>query len=312
MKNRLILAAAAAMHLTACSPEIYNVYLDVRQPSSSGLNLAGKSIAVVYMDGPTKADSLLSAGSAAVFAEALEKDYFGGEEVIGMFAYPVADTVSLDAMRNLVMDTGEDVVFLLRTVIDTPKEGKTNNPFAKATHPDSAYIYTSKVPVNVNLYVYDSMGKDQVNSFNGSTTVNVGVFNNGIVPQENLEDMARERVPGISSRSMGERISKRFLSNWETQSFGFYWFDDLYSYDWLNALSLVGEGKFTDAIKKWEPFVKGKNKYKAAHACYNVALAFYMLGDMQLAGKWLDEADKLENVSQTGYLRRKIINSLQK
>ncbi|MBP5333873.1 MAG: tetratricopeptide repeat protein [Bacteroidales bacterium] len=312
MKKRLILAAAAAMLLTACSPEIYRVFLEVRQPSPSGLKLSGKSMAVVYMDGPEKTDSLLSAGAATVFAEALEKDYFGGESVIGMYACPVADTMSLDAMHKLVMDTGEDVVFVLRSVIEKPKEGK-NNPFQKATHPDSAYVYASKVPVSVKMFVYDSMGKeDKVNSYKGTTLINAAVFNSGIIPQDNLDDQVKQRVPGVAARSMGERMSKHFLSKWTPETFSFYWFDDINSYKWQRAIDYIGEGKFTESIKVWEDFVKGKNRYKAAHACYNMAMAFYLLGDMQLAAKWLDEADKLENVSLTGSLRRRIINSLEK
>ena len=311
MKKRLILAAAAALLLTACSPEIYRVYLEVRQPSPSGMKLAGKSMAVVYMDGPAQVDSLLSAGTAAVFAEALEKDYFGGEQVIGMYAYPVADTVKLEDMHKLVMDTGEDVVFVLKSVIGTPKDGK-NNPFQKATHPDSAYVYAPKVPVSIKLYVYDSMGTDQVKSYKGNTLINAAIFNSGIVPEENLNDQIKARVPDVASRSMGERMSKHFMSEWLPESFAFYWFDDFQSSKWTSAIDKIAEGKFADAIKIWEPIVKGKNQYKAAHACYNMAMAFYLLGDMHLATKWLDEADKLENVSQTGSLRRRIINSLEK
>lgn len=311
MKKKIILAAAAAMLLTACSPEIYRVYLDVRQPSSSGFKLAGKSMAVVYMDGPQKADSLLSAGVAARFAEALEKDYYGGESVIGMYACPAADTMSLDAMHRLVMDTGEDVVFVVKSVIDKPVTGK-NNPFPKATHPDSAYVYASKVPVFLKLFVYDSMDKDEVKSFKGSTSVNAAVFNSGIIPQENLDQMVSLKVPGVASNKMGELMSKYFLSTWKTETFAFYWFDDLDSYKWFQAVGCVEEGKFTDAIKIWEPMVKSRNKYKAAHACYNMAMAFYLLGDMQLASRWLDQADSLENVSQVPSLRKRIARSLEK
>lgn len=311
MKNRIILAAAAALMLTACSPEIYRVSLDVRQPSPSGLELVGKSMAVVYMEGPSKVDSLLSAGSAAVFAEALEKDYFGGEPVIGMFAYPVADSLSLEDMHKLVMDTGDDVVFVLKSVVDTPMGGK-NNPYGKATHPDSAYVYASKVPVSVKMYVYDSMGKDEINSYKGSTQINAAVFNSGIVPQENLDDQLKARVPGVASRNLGERMSKHFLSDWTPESFYFYWFDDLQLESWIDSIEKVLQGKFTDAVKGWEPLVKSKNQYKAAHACYNMAMTFYLLGDMQLAAKWLDEAEKMEEVSLVPELRKRIAKSLQK
>ena len=311
MKIRLILAAAAALLLTAWSPEIYRVFLEVRQPSPSGIKLVGKSMGVVYMDGPSKVDSLLSAGSATIFAEALEKDYFGGESVIGLYTFPVADSVSLEDMHKLVMDTGDDVVFLLRSDIGTPKDGK-NNPFPKATHPDSAYVYAPKVPVAVKMYVYDSMGNDEVKSYKGSTLINAAVFNSGIVPQANLDDQIKDRVPDVAARSMGERMAKHFLSDWSPESFPFYWFDDFNSYKWTGALDKIAQGKFTEAIRIWEPFVKGRNKYQAAHACYNMAMAFYLLGDMQLATKWLDEAEKLENVTKVPELRKRIAKSLEK
>ena len=311
MKTKLILAAAAAMLLTACSPEIYRVFLEVRQPSSSGLSLAGKSIAMVYMDGPTKADSTLSATTAAVLAEALEKDYFNSEEVIGTYSYPVADSVSVEVMRSLVMDTGEDVVFLIRSCMGEPENGK-NGPNGRATHPDSSYVYTCQVPVNMKLFVYDSLDKDEVKSYKGDTSVKVAVFNNGIIPDENLGDLARSRVPGAAGAPFGSKISSRFLSSWKTESFAFYWFDDFNSEKWFSAIDKIEKAQFTDAIKIWEPFLKSGNQLKAAHACYNIALTFYLLGDMNLASKWLDEADKLENVSQLPYLRKRIASSLEK
>lgn len=311
MKVKMLVAASAAIIMAACSPETYSIYLDVRQPSSSGLDLSRKSMAIVYMEGPTKADSLLGAKAAASFAGALEKDYFNGEEAIGMYAFPIADTVTVETMRSLVMDTGEDVVFLLSSGIGEPEE-ISNIVYNKATHPDSAYVCKAKVPMKVNLYVYDSMGKDTVKVFKGSAIANAAVFNSGIVPEDNMKDLLRSRVPGIGGDSVGERIARHFVAGWATESFTFYWFDDLNAEEWFRPIMLAQDGKFADAVKGFEPFVKSKNSFKAAHACYNEALCFYLLGDMDLALKWLDEADKLENVSKTGTLRRRIMNKLQK
>lgn len=311
MKAKMIIAAAAAMLLAACSPETYSIYLDVRQPSASGIDLGRKSMAIVYMDGPQKVDSLLSATSAAAFAGALEKDYFDGEEAIGMYAYPVTDTVTVETMRSLIMDTGEDVVFLLKSAVDQPVKF-SNIPYQKATHPDSAYVCKADVPVRVNLYVYDSMGQDTVRVFSGKTSAPAAVFNSGIAPQEVLEDQLKARVPGIAGEAVGNRISTRFTAGWATESFGFYWFDDFDAEQWFAAIMKAQEGKFTDAINGFARFATGKNKFKAAHACYDIALCFFLLGDMDLSMKWLDEADKLENVSKTGSLRRRIINKLQK
>lgn len=310
MKAKMIIAAAAATLLAACSPETYSIYFDVRQPSASGIDLGRKSMAIVYMDGPSKVDSLLGAVSAASLAEALEKDYFDGQEAIGMYAYPTSDTVTVETMRSLIMDTGEDVVFLLKSAVDRPAT-ISNNPYQKATHPDSAYVCMADVPVRVNLYVYDSMGRDTVRVFSGKTTAPAAVFNSGIAPQEVLEDQLRSRVPGISGEAIGSKISTRFTAGWSTESFTFYWFDDMYAEQWFSAIMKAQEGKFADAVTGFEPFLK-KGNFKAAHACYNIAMCFYLLGDLDLSMKWLDEADKLENVSRTGALRRRIINHLQK
>ena len=310
MKAKMIVAAAAAMLLAACSPETYSIYLDVRQPSASGMDLSRKSMAIVYMDGPAKVDSLLGAYSAASFAEAMEKDYFNGEESIGIYAYPAADTVTIDNMRSLVMDTGEDVVFLLKSRVGEPAE-VSNVENIKANHADSVYICKAKVPVNVSLYVYDSMGKDTVKSYTGNAAAKAAVYNSGIVPEENLRDLLKARVPVVAGGSIGERISTRFIGGWATESFSFYWFDDMYAEEWFSAIMKAQEGKFADAVKGFEPFLK-KGNFKAAHACYDIALCFYLMGDLELSMKWLDEADKLENVSKTGALRRRIINHLQK
>ena len=310
MKAKMIAAAAAAMLLAACSPQTYSIYLDVRQPSASGMDLSRKSMAIVYMDGPTKPDSLLGASSAASFAEAMEKDYFNGEEAIGMYAYPSADTVTVETMRRLIMDTGEDVVFLLRSRMEEPTE-VVNKPNQKATHPDSAYVCRAKVPLKVNLYVYDSMGKDTVKTFNGSTAANVAVYNSGITPEENMVDLLKARVPVIAGEAVGSRISNRFIGGWATETFTFYWFEDLYESEWIEPIMEAQEGKFAEAVRDFAPFLKRGN-YKAAHACYNIAMCFYLMGDLDLASRWLDEADKLENVSRTGALRRRIINKLQK
>lgn len=311
MKAKMIIAAAASMLLAACSPETYSIYLDVRQPSASGMDLSRKSMAIVYMDGPSKVDSLLGAMSAASFAEAMEKDYFNGEEAIGTYVYPSADTVTVETMRSLIMDTGEDVVFLMKSFVGEPVD-VSNIPYSKATHPDSAYVCKARVPMKVNLYVYDSMGLDTVKTYHGSTFANAAVFNSGIIPQDNLNDLLKGRVPGIAGESVGERISNRFIGGWATETFSFYWFDDSNAENWLSAIMKAQEGKFAEAIQGFEPFAKSKNKFKAAHACYDIAMCFYLLGDLDLSMKWLDEADKLENVSRTGSLRRRIINKLQK
>ena len=62
MKRASVLVAALVV--AACSPEIYPLHLEVRQPSASGMDLNRKSMSIVYMDGSNNLDSLLDRSTA--------------------------------------------------------------------------------------------------------------------------------------------------------------------------------------------------------------------------------------------------------
>jgi len=111
---------------------------------------------------------------------------------------------------------------------------------------------------------------------------------------------------------VGERVSTRFLSNWITESFGFYYYDPSASDIWVDALVKVLDGELTSAVDKWGLLVKSGSAQKRACACYNIAQAFYLMEDYELASRWLDEAEKLENVSLAPGLRKRLASHLEK
>jgi len=308
MKHPLVLAAL--LLAAACSPQIYTLHLDVRQPSPSGLDLAGKSIAVVYMDSAFPADSLLDHTLASSLGGELGRDYFGNPDAVSLFHIPQADSVSLTLMRSLVMDTGEDVVFLLDSHLDEPvTESNRENPGAHGV--DSAFVCSFQIPLNTALYLYDSMGEDQLRRFGGSSVLRTAVFNNGIVPEENLKDLALTQAAGESD-PMGLRIASRFVSNWKTEGFSFYYFEDYNSDRWEEGLEKLAGGQFAAAVDTWASFLKGNSAIQKACAAYNIGMAFYMMGDMEMATRWLDSAEKWENVTLASGLRKRIAKRLEK
>ena len=263
-----------AILAVSCSPQVYSLVLDVRQPSPSGLDLARKSMAIVTMETP---DSTFDRNSASAMARVLEQDYFGGDEVVQMFRVPAADTVTLDLMHSLVMDTEADVVFLMSSVIGMPDN-------------------QARLPLRTNLSVYDSMGEDKVHRFKGNAF---------LTPKDAASDLSDE------AEKVGSRVATRFLSTWKTESFSLYYFDDFNSYTWEKALKLAYENKFGKAIDVWTQFVKEGSAIKRAAASYNIAMAFYLLEDYEMAAKWLDMADSLENLSLSPGLRKRIKSRLE-
>ncbi|MBR1698606.1 MAG: hypothetical protein IJ714_02335 [Bacteroidales bacterium] len=308
MKHSWILALAMAV--SACSPQIYSMYLDVRHPSKSGLTLSGKNISIVYMDGYTQVDSLFDRQVASSMARQLEEDYFNGQEKVGIYRIPSADTVTLEKMHSLVMETEGDVVFLLRSKLGEPTL-ESNRPVSGASSPDSAFVCPAVVPVKTQLDVYDSMGEDKVHHFQGSAVLRARVFNNGILTDDGLKSLSL-RSMGAEADKVGERVSTRFLSNWVTESFSFYYVDPSSSDIWVEALVKVLDGELTDAVDKWGLLVKSGSAQKRACACYNIAQAFYLMGDYSLSSRWLDEAEKLENISLAPGLRKRLAAHLEK
>ncbi len=305
MKHTVLLAAALCLAVS-CSPQIYTNYLDVRKPSDSGLDLSRKSMALVYMDGDIPADSAFNRSVASAMARALEEDYFDSEEVIGLYRIPKADSLSLDMMRSLVMDTGDDVIFLLSSSLGEAVM-ESNAELKNARSVDSAYVCPAQVPLSTYLYLYDSMGEDVVRRFTGSTVLRPAVYNNGITPLENLKDKARMVASGSEAERVGNRLASRFVSNWQTESFSFYYFDNFNERAWIDALQKALDGKFAAAIDAWAPFVSSGHYQEQACACYNIALAFFLLDDLDLAARWLDQADALdESLVLSSGLRKRI------
>ena len=267
--------------LAACSPSVYQISVEGRQPSKSGLDLAGKSLAVVY-EGQS-GQAAFKHAFAEGFAKALEKDYFDGEEAVGLFTVDKEDYASRDSMVSLIMQTDADVVFF----IQEPEIGPLKHTGDK----------TSSL-VGVKMLAYDSLGgeKDKVRNFNGSINVS---------REENLDEAAFRPVIDSEALGLGTRAASSFLSTWKPETYGIYYYDS-FKDGWLSGAKYASEFNWKDAISQWLTLLGTKNREKKACAEYNIALGCFMSGQPELAVKWLDRADADCPLSQSSTLRKKL------
>jgi hypothetical protein len=303
MRRSILTWGLAALALAACSPQTLTLNVDMRHPSKSGIDLARKSMSVVYMD-DGKADTTFSNAVASSLARSLEEDYFGGNEAIGVYKIPV-DSVSLDLMHRLVIDTGDDVVFLLGP--PTFGEVALSDPVAvkNPVNVDSAFVSQAQVPYNAKLFVYDSMEKeDALHVFRGNSILRGRVFSNGMTPKEYLQDQAME-FKELGADLVGKQISNRFVPTWKTEGYSLYYYEG-WDNDWINAAYQASEMNWKGAADLWMKKTGDKSYTKRACACYNTALAFYMMGDLDIATKWLDRADQYGTPSLSPGLRKRI------
>ena len=312
--RKYALIALAALSLVACSPSIYPIQLEMRHPSTSGLDLNRKTMAIAYMKGSGPADSLFSLTVASGLARTLEKDYFGGEEVIPIFQVPESASVSLELMLKYFLESDQDVLFLLAPPeISSVSLGNNRAVYGKIINSvDSAFTCQAHVPFQQKLYVFDSLeGVDTFHTFRGGSTIQLDVYNNGALTSQALKIEALRQAAYHADR-VGLQLGNSFVSTWKLEQYSLYYFDDFSSQDWFKPLEEASQFQWIKAVNLWEPFLKLRDYQKRACASYNIAVAYYMLGDYELATKWLDQADRMSTLELSPGLRKRILERSRK
>ena len=79
MRRFLIPFLSLALMAVSCGPSRHAIHLEMRYPSKSGLDLAGKVLSVVYLENDNEQGNLFNESMADAFAYNLERDYGTGE-----------------------------------------------------------------------------------------------------------------------------------------------------------------------------------------------------------------------------------------
>lgn len=271
MKN-LFSILSLVFVIVACGPSRHAVHVEMRHPSKSGLDLAGKIVSVVYYTGGDDTENLASENMAAGFAEAIETDNGVGKGRVGVFSVTrkAGNYSAKDSLANLVIETDGDVVFLLDSEL-------------------SDNLTPEGTPVKVTMYCYDALDKDDVvKKFVGSTAI----------PSSSQEGMLSD------AQTVGRHIAESFKAQWKHEQYSIAYYDSI---KWYEALERAERYDWKGAMDVWFTLLESGDVMKRASAEYNIAVACYMLGDLELAREWLDRSDeenKLPTLSDA--LRKRI------
>lgn len=305
-KGALTTILALGLALSGCSPQVYYMGLETRHPSPYGMDLSGKSLSVVYVDDPSGRDSLFNHALAESFAKGLERDYFGGREEVHLYRMTRtkgATYADKDTLVNLVLDSGDDVVFLF----DSPRFEDVVQGHAQPSNlaaADSAMIVNLSGKYSVDLYVYDSMDKaDTVRTLKGSSTARVPVFASA---GEDPATTAGKFWGGLGPQGVatGRKSAEKFSPVWKQESFPIFYYD---SQKWLDAVEAAHDFKWHDAMDLWMQLATStSNPDKRAYAEHNMAVAMYVLGDDGLATQWIDLAIKDKALDESKAVKKMI------
>lgn len=278
--RRSLFAVFATLVLASCSPSAYLLNLEMRYPSVSGLDVAGKDVSIVYLETGSSRDSLFNNCFSDGLAQGMEKSIFNNQKEVSVFSLIKEDGgvySAKDTLVRLIMTTESDVVF----VVDKPQFGNTAN--------------NNRLTCESNVYVYDSMDKnDDVCSLKASATIS-----------SDKSDMFAS-----DAQLMGLGVSKKVENEWKSETFPIIYYPE--STPWENAVIAADEMKWTEAMEIWMELVNTSSAKKQSCAAYNISLACFILGQYDLALQWLDKSDEVYPIQSTytGPLRRKIINRM--
>lgn len=280
MKRLFHFAAACALLVwgaSSCAPSAYVLSLESRLPSSSGIDLEGRSISVIYLQSEDGSDSLFNNRVADALAYTLEEDYFDGAEGISVYNLvkdPEGQYATVDTASTYVMLLDSDVVMIL----DTPEVG---NPVGAA----------GTIPVKSNLYIYDSLGGEDDGLSHLQCTIGVPSLSDANKPL-----------------NLGASLAMPLVGQWKQEEYPVLYFEEAIDSRWLKALDLAYDLKWPEAMDIWMELVDKSNSVMASAARYNVALGCMMKEEYDLAKEWLDLSDKAMPLSISKGLRKDIDN----
>lgn len=208
----------------------------------------------------------------------VENDSSGSESVNGGMASAFASALEED------LGTGEGSVAVYSTRVQPDVDYSSREELLSLlvdTDADVVFVFEMKDSNHIKLYCYDGMDKsDQVKSYSGT-----------IPTLDNVQEY-------------GKVMANTFRSQWKTESYTFAYYD---SEKWYSALDKAEAYDWKAAMEQWMTLLNTNDPLRRSCAEYNIAVACYMLGDYELAEKWLDRSDadnKLPNMSDA--LRKRI------
>lgn len=298
-------AALAALLAISCGPSKHAIHVEMRHPSKTGVDLAGRNVSVVYLENDNAISTDFSESMADGFAYALEQDY-GQATRIGIYRMRQvagADYSRRDSLFNILMDTDADVVFLFDTVrfgtLTVGGPSRVTYPVSK----DSSYVSTGSIPFTMKLYCYDGMGKeDKVQTYGGNSVARPEAYSNG-KDDSTVATSKAWKALGEEGWDAGLLVADSFKSQWKHEQYSIVYYD---SEKWYKALEKAEQYDWKGAMDIWLELLDTHDLMKRACAEFDIAVACYMLGDYQLASQWLDLSDKDNKLPISDAMRKRI------
>lgn len=203
------------------------------------------------------------------------------------------DTISWYYLGEIAKKSNADIFIIL----DSLKLNMNNEAFTDHySYPVEYYRYR-ELSINAFWSVYDIIEKKRLDKFNYTDTLYWEKM--GYVKAE-----LDKKMPGVeqcireASYFTAADYTKRVFPGWQTE-FRHYFVNG--NKDFRIAAELVKNGKWEEAVIIWEKYTQNFDKELSSRACFNLALANEMSGDINTAIAWAETSEKIKKKSRTRY-----------
>lgn len=252
--------------LISCAPARYILDAEMRYTSRAGVDLTDKNVTIVY-------------GQAGVYPN-------------DPFLKSMADGFAWNLRDRYQSSIGQVKVCELKSASQYTSRDSLINLLVK-TGADVVFLL-DKVDLQSSSFsfvmrCYDAMNqKDKVQLFTGSSVA---------------ESMSSNEEVAAQGWEAGKEVASAFEPQWKHEQYSLYYFE---SEGWYAALEKAQAFDWKAAMDIWIKYLKVKDQLKSACAAYNIATASYMMGDYELATRWLDYADENADLLVSPGLRKRI------
>ncbi len=260
--------------LFSCSPSYFTIDVEMKSPSKSGIDFNDKSIAILYANNGNELDSTFNASVSDGFAAAMEKEYFGGENIIDLYSVSgKGDYKQKDSLVNFLIETNSDIiVYFAEPEIELEQA-------------------VNKIPYSTSVHIYDAFdAEDKVHSYSFSSKLP-------------MRDGTKESI-ALAAKVDGDAAAASFKPQWHNNSFYFLYYEVGKASKWQAAAYAVADYRWKDAIEIWLTLLDTNDLLRKSCAEYNIAAACCILGQKDLAREWLDKSDADQKLSVSAELRK--------
>lgn len=290
-----------ALLLQGCAPQAY--YITVERNNNAGKVLINRdNIAVVACFNPGRQSSLgfskdslimVNAASAVAVKTAEDRELVSGIDSISVIPAVINGKQYADepAAQIIYREKNENSALARRlsnakTLIIVENAGVDyTNPMNKTSVYETPEYSTTffYVPVNICLKVYDNILDNYVYGKELKDTMQLELLSSNLT-REQIVDMTGMSLGQIAYR-LGESVAADLSPQWIEESHLLVTYED--SKEWMKACHLADEYRLKEAIDAFMPFTESNNPRKVSFAAYDIAVLCNIIGEKDLALKWV-------------------------